>query len=175
MSDPRLLKTSLTAIALAVLGGTAGAQTALNEASQRMAGGHPMLLSLGGDIRLRLNDYAGARTLFHEAARRYPDARYLAYGEVDAALAQMTSEGIDAGRPVAASRGAFSWRIALREDGRRLRRENLPTLIEWGAGSAHPSAQLPEVGVQLQSFEARDGISAVLSTPLGERRLVLIG
>ena len=28
MSDPRLLKTSLTAIALAVLGGTAGAQTA---------------------------------------------------------------------------------------------------------------------------------------------------
>lgn len=94
---------------------------------------------------------------------------------LDAALAQMASEGIDAGRPVAASRGAFSWRIALREDGRRLRRENLPTLIEWGAGSDHPSAHLPDVGVQLLSFEARDGISAVLNTPRGERRLALIG
>lgn len=84
------------AVARLKLGDTAGAQTALNEASQRMAGGHPMLLSLGGDIRLRLNDYAGARTLFHEAARRYPDARYLAYGEVDAALAQNDQTGVAA-------------------------------------------------------------------------------
>lgn len=83
------------AVARLKLGDTTNAQTALNEANQRMAS-HPMLLSLGGDIRLRLRDYAGARALFHEATRRYPDARYLAYGEVDAALAQGDQTGVAA-------------------------------------------------------------------------------
>ena len=77
------------------LGDVAGAQSALNEASQRM-GPQPMLLSFGGDIRLRQRDYGGARALFRDAARRYPDARYLAYGEVDAAQAQGDAAGVAA-------------------------------------------------------------------------------
>ena len=92
---------------------------------------------------------------------------------LDAALAQWRSEGVDAGEAIAASRGLLSWRIALREDGRRLRREALPVLIEWGA--AHPADGLPSSGVQMLDFEARDGLNARLSTPRGELKLELIG
>lgn len=92
---------------------------------------------------------------------------------LDGALAQCRSEGLDAGEPVAATRGALSWRIALREDGRRLKRESLPVLIEWGA--AHPCDHLPVSGVQLLSLEARDGLRARLATPRGEVLLEQIG
>lgn len=88
---------------------------------------------------------------------------------LDASLSHWRSEGVDAGEAVAASRGVLSWRIALREDGRRLRREGLPLLIEWG--EAHPTDSLPASGVQLLSFEARDGLKARMATPLGERWL----
>lgn len=93
---------------------------------------------------------------------------------LDAALAYWLGEGVDAGQPVAASRGDLSWRIALREDGRRLRREGLPTLIEW-SGDAHPAGKLPASGVQLQSYEARDGLKVELLTPKGEVTLEAIG
>ncbi|QPF72004.1 VOC family protein [Roseateles sp. DAIF2] len=98
---------------------------------------------------------------------------------LEASLAQWRGEGIDAGEAVAASRqtpqGLLSWRIALRPDGRRLRREGLPVLIEWGAAARHPADGLPESGVRLLGFEARDGLSARLATPRGEVNLELIG
>lgn len=93
---------------------------------------------------------------------------------LDASLAQWRSEGVDAGQAVAASRGALQWRIALREDGRRLKRESLPMLIEWH-GPAHPTDNLPASGVQLLGFEARDGLTARLATPRGEVELALVG
>lgn len=93
--------------------------------------------------------------------------------DLDAALAQWRSEGVDAGEPVTASRGALNWRIALREDGRRLRREALPVLIEWG--DAHPTDAMPASGVQLLDFEARDGLVARLATPRGEVTLSVVG
>lgn len=94
--------------------------------------------------------------------------------QMDATLAQMHSEGIDAGEPVAAERGDLRWRIALRQDGRRLRREGLPTLIEWAAGGPHPADRLPASGVSLLRFEARDGLNAWLDTPRGEVQLSLL-
>jgi hypothetical protein len=100
----------------------------------------------------------GGAGLIHWVAR-VPD--------LDAALAQWRGEGVDAGEPVAASRGALSWRVALREDGRRLRREALPLPIEWD-GDQHPTDTMPASGVQLLSFDARDGLSARLATPRGE-------
>jgi len=92
---------------------------------------------------------------------------------LDAALANWRGEGVDAGEPVEASRGNLRWRIALREDGRRLRREALPVLIEWGV--AHPADGMPVSGVQLLGFEARDGLRARLATPRGEVELEAIG
>jgi hypothetical protein len=92
---------------------------------------------------------------------------------LDAALAYWQGEGVDAGVAVAASRGALHWRIALREDGRRLRREALPVLIEWG--EQHPTDHMPPSNVQLLGFEARDGLQARLDTPRGEVLLELIG
>lgn len=97
---------------------------------------------------------------------------------LDAALAYWCGEGIDAGEAVAASRGALGWRIALREDGRRLKREALPMLIEWAdfnKGGAHPTDSLPASGVQVLGLDARDGLKARLSTPRGELLLELIG
>lgn len=92
---------------------------------------------------------------------------------LDAALACWRSEGVDAGEATEASRGGLRWRIALRADGRRLRREALPVLIEWG--EAHPTDTLPEQGVQLLGFEARDGLRARLATPRGDIDLEVIG
>jgi hypothetical protein len=92
---------------------------------------------------------------------------------LDAALAYWRGEGVDAGEAVEASRGALRWRIALRADGRRLRREALPVLIEWG--DAHPTDGLPDQGVQLLGFEARGGLKARLATPRGEIELETIG
>ena len=85
---------------------------------------------------------------------------------LDATLATWSGEGIDAGEAVEAARGDLSWRIALRQDGRRLRKEGLPVPIEW-QGDAHPTDKLPDSGVRLISFEARDGLSAELETPNG--------
>jgi hypothetical protein len=92
---------------------------------------------------------------------------------LDATLATWSGEGIDAGEAVEAGRGDLRWRIALREDGRRLRKEGLPVPIEW-QGDAHPTDKLPESGVQLLSFEARDGLRAELSTPKGTVELEAI-
>jgi len=92
---------------------------------------------------------------------------------LDAALANWRGEGVDAGEAVEASRGNLRWRIALREDGRRLRREALPVLIEWG--EVHPTDAMPESGVQLLGFEARDGLKARLATPRGEVELEVVG
>lgn len=93
--------------------------------------------------------------------------------DLDAALAQWRSEGVDAGAAVEASRGNLRWRIALREDGRRLRREGLPVMIEWG--EAHPTDAMPDSGARLLGFEARDGLHARLQTPRGEITLESIG
>ena len=92
---------------------------------------------------------------------------------LDAALANWRGEGVDAGEAVEASRGNLRWRIALREDGRRLRREALPVLIDWG--DAQPTDAMPESGVQLLGFEARDGLKARLATPRGEVELEVVG
>lgn len=86
--------------------------------------------------------------------------------QLDDALAEWSSEGIMAGEPIEASRGALKWRIALRSDGRRLARDGLPVPIEWG--DAHPTDALPPSGVQLLAFDARDGLHARLATPRGE-------
>ncbi|MDR7269634.1 hypothetical protein J2X20_002263 [Pelomonas saccharophila] len=92
---------------------------------------------------------------------------------LDAALANWRGEGVDAGEAIEASRGNLRWRIGLREDGRRLRREALPVLIEWG--EAHPTDGMADSGVQLLGFEARDGLKARLATPRGEVELEVIG
>lgn len=92
---------------------------------------------------------------------------------LDAALAYWRGEGVDAGEPTEASRGNLRWRIALRADGRRLRREALPVLIEWV--DAHPTDSLPDQALQLLDFDTRDGLRARLQTPRGEIELEVIG
>lgn len=66
----------------------------------------------------------------------------------------LAEAGIDAGRALAAERdtprGPLRWRIAVRDDGRRLADGALPTLIEWGA--VHPAEALPARGIVLQEL-----------------------
>lgn len=52
------------------------------------------------------------------------------------------------GEVIAASRGAFSWRITVPADGRLNFEGVLPTLIQWNR-DAHPAAALPDAGCEL--------------------------
>jgi catechol 2,3-dioxygenase-like lactoylglutathione lyase family enzyme len=72
--------------------------------------------------------------------------------DVEAAVAALATQGIDRGKPIAASRGALHWTITVRDDGQRLFDGVLPTLIEWPG--AHPCDSLPASGVSLQSVAA---------------------
>ena len=73
---------------------------------------------------------------------------------LDATLAALAAQGLDAGQAVAAERasphGLLRWRIAGRDDGRLLCGGALPTLIEWQG--MHPTDHLPPSGVALQSL-----------------------
>ena len=92
---------------------------------------------------------------------------------LDATLAIWQGEGIDAGEAVEAARGDLSWRIALRPDRPRLRNDGLPVPHET-KGDAPPTAKQPESREQQLRFEARDGLSAQLSTPNGTVELQAI-
>lgn len=66
------------------------------------------------------------------------------------AISGLSSLGIDRGAIIAASRGALSWQLTVRDDGQRLFDGCLPTLIRWG--EAHPTDNMPASGVVLKGF-----------------------
>ena len=74
---------------------------------------------------------------------------------VQAAVAAWLALGIDCGPVIAASRqtpqGLLQWRMAVRDDGRRLFDGALPSLIEWGA--RHPVQDMPESGIHLSDLQ----------------------
>ncbi len=65
--------------------------------------------------------------------------------DMDAALA-VAPPG--SGTPMALSRGDFSWRIALAEDGRLPFGGAAPVLIKWDC-AVHPTERLPDAGCRL--------------------------
>jgi len=72
---------------------------------------------------------------------------------------------------IAASRGKYRWRIALRPDGAFPGTGRLPTLIEWEGGE-HPSRDLPPSGVGLLAFDHPGArLRATFSTPSGLRTI----
>ncbi len=83
-------------------------------------------------------------------------------GDIQAARAALTAQGIDRGPAVHASRhsrrGLLQWQISVRGDGQRLFNGALPTLIQWGKPDAaeplrlHPRNNLPRSGVTLQGI-----------------------
>ena len=74
---------------------------------------------------------------------------------LDATLAALAAQGVDAGQAVAAERaspnGLFRWRIAGRADGRLLCGGALPTLIDWQG--MHPTDHLPASAAALRSLQ----------------------
>jgi hypothetical protein len=119
--------------------------------------------------------------------------------DIVAARAALASLGLDPGPPVAASRdtpsGRLSWRLTVRDDGRRLFDGCLPTLIQWDG--AHPTQGMTDAGLSLQSWCLRHpqaerlaqalaaigmthvpvttgpaGMEAVIGTPGAPRRLI---
>ena len=70
------------------------------------------------------------------------------------ALATLSTQGIDRGQVVAASRptpqGLLRWQISVRDDGQRLFNGCLPTLIQWG--DTHPTQAMADQGVALESL-----------------------
>lgn len=103
----------------------------------------------------------------------------------------LLAAGHEPGELLRASRGALSWQIGVRPDGRLEAGGALPTLIQWDG--AHPTDAMPGSGLVLQRLvlrglpartrawlsipgvEALDGpgpaLCAMLATPRGERIL----
>ena len=71
--------------------------------------------------------------------------------DIDDALLRTT---IALGPSQTMTRGDFSWRITIPEDGSRAAGGVLPTLIQWST-DAHPSDRLPEAGVTLSRSRPR--------------------
>lgn len=93
--------------------------------------------------------------------------------DLDRALAQSP---VDLGRATAASRGALSWRIAIRDDGAPVEGGTVPGLIEWPDGDG-PAASIPGGGLGLVELilihPEPDRLADILSR-LGVRDLATI-
>lgn len=92
--------------------------------------------------------------------------------DLDALLAALP---VDAGTPVALSRGDLRWRMAVPADG-RLPFDNLfPPLIEWQAG-LHPAKRLPDSGCRLRrmivSHPEALALRDLLAPHLSDNRLI---
>lgn len=74
--------------------------------------------------------------------------------DIDVAHHALAVHGIDRGRILQASRptpqGELRWHITVRDDGQRLCKGAMPTLIQWGA--AHPADAMSVSGVSLQAL-----------------------
>lgn len=82
----------------------------------------------------------------------------------------------EAGAPIALTRGALSWTMAVPETG-ALPFDNLfPAVIEWGAGVTHPATGLHASGCRLTrlvvSHPAGDQLAERLRPHLGDSRVV---
>jgi len=88
--------------------------------------------------------------------------------DIDRAIAALRAAGHDPGEAIAVERmtahGMLRWRIALRDDGRRLAGGAVPLLIEWGA--AHPCDHLPASGVSVTHL-ALGGVDRGVAERLG--------
>jgi hypothetical protein len=75
-------------------------------------------------------------------------------GEIGAAVERLAGQGWERGPVLEASRptpqGVLSWRITVRDDGRRLADGALPTLIQWG--DRHPARDLPPSGLSIRGL-----------------------
>lgn len=83
--------------------------------------------------------------------------------DLDAALALAPPE---AGEPLALSRDAFAWRVAVPPDGALPWDGACPHLIEWGPGG-HPADRLPDRGVRLLALEVAHPRAPRLAPLLG--------
>jgi len=75
--------------------------------------------------------------------------------DIDDRCRRLAVLGIDRGRVLDAERmtpdGLLRWRISVRDDGARLARGALPTVIQWG--ERHPADTLPTSGVTLRRVQ----------------------
>ncbi len=88
--------------------------------------------------------------------------------DIEAGMAALRATGHDPGAAIDAERmtprGPLRWRIALRDDGRRLGAGAVPLVIEWG--DVHPCDALPKSGVSVERI-AVAGVGEPLAHLLG--------
>lgn len=76
-----------------------------------------------------------------------PHSVVLAADDLDAALDVAREAGVDYGAPLAVTRGALSWRFAVRADGAIPLDGAAPLLMEWPAGP-HPAGGMADLGLR---------------------------
>jgi hypothetical protein len=99
------------------------------------------------------------------AARPGPHAVVLAADDLDAALDRARAEGVDHGEALAVSRGALSWRFAVRGDGAIPLGGAAPLLMEWPEGP-HPAGRMADLGLRYADVE--------IATPEADRLRALL-
>ncbi len=78
----------------------------------------------------------------------------VATDNLEAALSAARKAGIDAGEPVASSRGELHWHIAIRADGTLACGGTFPILIQWPTG-INPVNSMQDQGLRLKSFSVQ--------------------
>lgn len=88
--------------------------------------------------------------------------------DIHQAVGLLASGGWERGPVLEASRptpeGLLSWKITVRDDGRRLADGALPTLIQWG--ERHPARGLPSAGVSIRALRGGGPHGADVTTAL---------
>jgi len=122
-------------------------------------GTHNRLLGLGPDLYLEViapdpdaAPFEGPRWFGLDTPPPVPRLAnwIVAVADMDAARAVADP---DTGPPIDLARGDLTWRLTVPKDGHLPHGGGAPTLIEWGAGSRHPAATLPDSGVRLRRLE----------------------
>lgn len=124
-------------------------------------GTHNLLCQLGGDVFLEVisrnpDEPKPDRPLWY-GLDNPPDAPALSAwvlgsDDLDRTLARAAELGHDLGRPLSVQRGALSWRFALRADGGAAVDGSAPYVMQWDQPDPHPSMQMADPGLRLQTF-----------------------
>lgn len=90
----------------------------------------------------------------------------LASDDLDATLSTAASLGHDLGRALPVTRGALSWRFALRDDGGAAAGGAAPYVMQWDQPDPHPSTGMFDSGLEL--------VQLTIATPMADALLHLL-
>lgn len=94
-----------------------------------------------------------------------PHTLVAATKDLDAAIEAARAVGVDYGDALTITRGALTWRFAVRDDGAIPLGGAAPLIMEWPDGP-HPAGRMPDLGLRFGAIEIRTPEAARLNALL---------